>query len=364
MVVEEWDESFSTLDPYRGVNANMHSVEALLSAADVLDDTGLRDRALRILTRVVHDLAASNQWRIPEHFDESWTPVLDYNVDAPAHPFRPVRRHHRALAGVGAAGAAPAGRPRRRAPDWLLDDAVPCSTPRSARAGRSTAPTGSSTPSTGPASRSYASGCTGSRPRPPRRPPPCTPRPGTRRTPSGTSTWWQHVATSSATPSTAHGTTSSRRRTSRAAHLEGKPDTYHAFQATLIPRLPLSPMLARALADGLLASTVTPRYRRWSSSERSGAIRRRPRAVTRGVPQPPLVEERAPASVSKPRIGLPGDEVEGVVAVRCGRPSVPDVVFRCRVASLDRCGCRFETRTRHVHPQSSHTAIETVSPAA
>ena len=89
MVVEQWDESFSTLDPYRGVNANMHTVEALLSAADVLDDPGLRDRALRILTRVVHELAASHEWRIPEHFDESWTPILEYNLEAPADPFRP-----------------------------------------------------------------------------------------------------------------------------------------------------------------------------------------------------------------------------------------------------------------------------------
>jgi hypothetical protein len=33
---------------------------------------------------------------------------------------------------------------------------------------------------------------------------------------------------------------------------EGKPDTYHALQATLIPRLPLAPALASALAAGLL----------------------------------------------------------------------------------------------------------------
>ena len=32
----------------------------------------------------------------------------------------------------------------------------------------------------------------------------------------------------------------------------GKPDTYHAFQATLFPRLPLTPTLATALRDGLL----------------------------------------------------------------------------------------------------------------
>jgi mannose/cellobiose epimerase-like protein (N-acyl-D-glucosamine 2-epimerase family) len=29
------------------------------------------------VTRVVHELAAGNQWRIPEHFDADWTPQLD-----------------------------------------------------------------------------------------------------------------------------------------------------------------------------------------------------------------------------------------------------------------------------------------------
>ena len=32
----------------------------------------------------------------------------------------------------------------------------------------------------------------------------------------------------------------------------GKPDVYHALQATLVPRLPLAPVLAPALARGLL----------------------------------------------------------------------------------------------------------------
>ena len=34
---------------------------------------------------------------------------------------------------------------------------------------------------------------------------------------------------------------------------KGKPDTYHAMQATLFPRLPLAPSLAAALRDGQLA---------------------------------------------------------------------------------------------------------------
>jgi sulfoquinovose isomerase len=123
MVVEEWDEGFTRLDGYRGVNANMHSVEALLSAADVLDDASLRARAERIVTRVVHDLARRNSWRIPEHFDADWTPRPEYNVDEPAHPFRPygatighwlewARLALHLRAGLGAS-----------APGWLLEDA-------------------------------------------------------------------------------------------------------------------------------------------------------------------------------------------------------------------------------------------------
>ena len=33
----------------------------------------------------------------------------------------------------------------------------------------------------------------------------------------------------------------------------GKPDLYHAVQATLLPRLPLGPSIARAVADGRVA---------------------------------------------------------------------------------------------------------------
>ena len=193
MVVEEFDETFTTLDPYRGVNANMHTVEALLSAADATGDSGLRDRALRIVTRVVRDLAPAHDWRIPEHFDESWNPLPDYNIDSPADPFRPygatighwlewarLSLHLRA-----ALGRAPSGSP----PAWLSPTRSRArSTRPSRRAARwSTArPPASSTPSTGPANPSSASGCTGSPPRPRRRPPLCMPRPAMRRTPVGT----------------------------------------------------------------------------------------------------------------------------------------------------------------------------------
>src|SRR4051794_18028422 len=37
MAVEEWDAGWTTRSDYRGVNANMHGVEAVLAAADALD---------------------------------------------------------------------------------------------------------------------------------------------------------------------------------------------------------------------------------------------------------------------------------------------------------------------------------------
>ncbi len=123
LVVEEWNETFTVLDPYRGINANMHTVEALLAAYDVTGDRALLDRALHTVTRAVHDFGRGHAWRIPEHFDSAWHPLLDYNVDAPAHPFRPFGatvghwlEWARLALQVGAALGA-------EAPSWMLEDA-------------------------------------------------------------------------------------------------------------------------------------------------------------------------------------------------------------------------------------------------
>jgi sulfoquinovose isomerase len=253
MVVEEWDETFSVPDPYRGGNANMHTVEALLSAADVLGRDELRARALRIVTRVVHDFARGNQWRIPEHFDDAWTPRLDFNLDEPAHPFRPygatighslewsrLALHLRAALGDDA-------------PRWLLDDAVALF---DAAVREGWAVDGVAgfvytvdwegrpvvrermhwvvAEATATAAALYAA----------------TGDPSYAR---WYETWWDYVATyvlDSEHGSWRHELSPDNRPSS--ATWSGKPDIYHAFQATLLPRLPLSPTLATALRDGLL----------------------------------------------------------------------------------------------------------------
>ena len=93
MSVESYDLGFTRLDAYRGVNANMHTVEAYLAAADALDHLGAdgrlwRHRAARIARRVASN-AEANGWRVPEHYDERWRPDLEFNRDRPADPFKP-----------------------------------------------------------------------------------------------------------------------------------------------------------------------------------------------------------------------------------------------------------------------------------
>ena len=62
---DTWNTEFTVLDDYRGVNANMHTVEAFLAAADVLGDEKYRVRAGRIVDHVI-SWAQANNWRIPE----------------------------------------------------------------------------------------------------------------------------------------------------------------------------------------------------------------------------------------------------------------------------------------------------------
>lgn len=78
----------ATVRPYRGINANMHMVEALLAAADATGEQAWADRAAAICDFVIEQ-AGGNHWRIPEHYSSDWRPVLDYNADQPADQFRP-----------------------------------------------------------------------------------------------------------------------------------------------------------------------------------------------------------------------------------------------------------------------------------
>lgn len=87
--VEDWDRSWTTLSDYRGANANMHGLEACLAVAAATADRAWLDRALRVAARFVDTGARGRGWRLPEHYDATWAVLPDYNVDNPADPFRP-----------------------------------------------------------------------------------------------------------------------------------------------------------------------------------------------------------------------------------------------------------------------------------
>lgn len=88
LAVDTWNTDFSRLDPYRGLNANMHTTEAFLAVADATGDNTYRQRAGRIIDHVI-EWAKGNNWRIPEHFTSQWAPDLEYNKDRKDDQFKP-----------------------------------------------------------------------------------------------------------------------------------------------------------------------------------------------------------------------------------------------------------------------------------
>jgi sulfoquinovose isomerase len=95
MIADQYDDAFTALDSYRGINANMHAVECYLAAADayrLLGDARKQNACTTAADRITQRVlgyAAQNGRRIPEHFDEQWNPQLEYNRDKPRDQFRP-----------------------------------------------------------------------------------------------------------------------------------------------------------------------------------------------------------------------------------------------------------------------------------
>ncbi|SIT75035.1 Mannose or cellobiose epimerase, N-acyl-D-glucosamine 2-epimerase family [Yoonia rosea] len=83
---DEWNRDWTPFSTYRGMNANMHGVEALLAAFEATGEALFLDRAGRILKFFVHQMAPQNGWRLPEHYTEHWQTDRSY---AGNHMFRP-----------------------------------------------------------------------------------------------------------------------------------------------------------------------------------------------------------------------------------------------------------------------------------
>ncbi len=86
---EAFDREWRELEPYRGANSNMHLCEAFLAAGDVTGRRDLVARAAGLAARLIDGEARAGGWLVPEHYDVRWRPDLDFNRDRPDDPFRP-----------------------------------------------------------------------------------------------------------------------------------------------------------------------------------------------------------------------------------------------------------------------------------
>nr|WP_232820428.1 AGE family epimerase/isomerase [Brachybacterium sp. YJGR34] len=259
MSVDTFDRSFSTCEEYRGINANMHTVEALLAAADVTGERRWLDRAVGIMTRAIDEFARANDWALPEHYDIGWNPLLEYNRDEPNHPFRPygatvghwiewarlVLHARSALLTVDG-----------EAPEWMLEAATALMEKSAASFGIDGAPgfvytvDWDGTPVARERMHWVAAEAVGAAAV-------MHQVTGERKWAELYEQWWEYISTYLLDPSSGswfHELDADNEP--QGVTWPGKPDIYHAFQATLIPRLPVAPTMAAALRDGALDATL------------------------------------------------------------------------------------------------------------
>ncbi|WP_111559631.1 AGE family epimerase/isomerase [Paracoccus sediminilitoris] len=96
---DEFTRDWQVFSTYRGMNANMHGVEALLAAHEATGKGEFLSRAGGILRFFIAGQAAENGWRIPEHYDADWRPDHGYSGNpmfrpagtTPGHSFEMAR---------------------------------------------------------------------------------------------------------------------------------------------------------------------------------------------------------------------------------------------------------------------------------
>lgn len=258
-VRESWDAAFEAEEPYRGANSNMHSVEAFLAAADASGDPVWRSRALRIADWLINDVARNNGWRVVEHFHLDGSQDRGYNVDEPAHQYRPygatighALEWSRLLLHLRAALGSEAPRWLLEAAEALFDTAVSSGWSVDGAEGFVYTVDWDGVPVVRERLHWVIAEAIGAASA-------LSQATGGNRYGVLYETFWDHAARyfiDEQRGSWHHELDTSNRPA--ASVWSGKPDIYHALQTTLIPRLPLHPSLASALAEDALDAVNPP----------------------------------------------------------------------------------------------------------
>ncbi len=74
LVVDQYDETFTEILPVRTTGTLLHTAEAYLAAAEATTDPVWIERA-EAMAAFAHRVASNSDWRLPEYFDNSWTPL-------------------------------------------------------------------------------------------------------------------------------------------------------------------------------------------------------------------------------------------------------------------------------------------------
>lgn len=83
---DEFRRDWQTFSDYRGMNANMHGVEAFLAAFEITGDAVWLERAGRILEFFTARVAPEHGWRLPEHYTADWSVDAGYEGDPMFRP--------------------------------------------------------------------------------------------------------------------------------------------------------------------------------------------------------------------------------------------------------------------------------------
>ncbi|KQW76824.1 AGE family epimerase/isomerase [Ensifer sp. Root127] len=72
LFADEWNRDWTPFSTYRGMNANMHAIEAMLTAFEATGQTSYLRKAGRILDFFIEGIAPREGWRLPEHYTADW----------------------------------------------------------------------------------------------------------------------------------------------------------------------------------------------------------------------------------------------------------------------------------------------------
>ncbi|MCK0139902.1 AGE family epimerase/isomerase [Aliiroseovarius sp. F47248L] len=124
LFADEWNRDWSPFSTYRGMNANMHGVEALLTAYEATGRDRYLEQAAGVLQFFTGNIGPAENWRLPEHYSQTWQIDRSYSGNSMFRPAGTTPGHSFELARLLLQHWDLRGRPDDGSPDvaWALTE--------------------------------------------------------------------------------------------------------------------------------------------------------------------------------------------------------------------------------------------------